>query len=68
MTNHSGSPTPLRGPPHAPPTIEDDVIGVHHGQQVTERHIDIAGGAGAQADGGGLEQGTVVVGFLGQRT
>lgn len=57
----------LRGLSRAPPTIKDDVVGVHHGQQVPEGHINITGGAGAQADGGGLEQGAVVVGFLGWR-
>lgn len=66
VTQELGAPpAPPWGPPRVPPTIEDDVVGVHHGQQVPEGHVDVTGGAGAQAHGGGLEQGAVVVGFLG---
>lgn len=59
----------MRGPcppahPSTPPTIKDDVVGVHHGQQIPEWHVDITGGAGTQAYGGGLQQRAVVVGFL----
>lgn len=65
VTQALGEPRATLGVPRVPPTVKDDVVGVHHGQQVPEGHVDIPGGAGAQAHGGGLQQGAVIIRFLG---
>lgn len=56
-------PSPL---PRAPPTVEHEVVGCHHGQQCAERHEHLlALGVQAQANGARLRQRAVVVGLLG---
>lgn len=48
-------------------TIKDDVIRVHHGQEVPEWHVDLAFQAWAQTNRGRLQKGAVVICFLGMK-
>ena len=48
------------------PTTEDEVVGVGHGEKVMERNVDLLTslGVGAELDGGGHDDGAIVVRLL----
>lgn len=45
-------------------TVKDNIIRVHHGQEVTEWHVDLALQSCSQTNSGGLQEGAEVICFL----